>query len=170
MLREVDQLDSVMEKISKMIADPYRSLDNCEDVLSLISQSDERFGMVSATPPASPGSTLGSRTASLRSVRLVKSHIRRLKLIHSTYSNSHLYLVCSECMNEHFARRTDCLKLVFQSSGVHIRPVFHVNSRFYHVFPAHPLPLQLSTSPLVLIWLPKEPQHGVVLGQHFSPL
>ena len=60
----------VMEKISKMIADPYRSLDNCEDVLSLMSQSDERFGMVSATPPGSPGSTLGSRTASLRSVRL----------------------------------------------------------------------------------------------------
>ena len=77
MLREVDQLDSVMEKMSKMIADPYRSLDNCEDVLSLISQSDERFGMVSATPPASPGSTLGSRTASLRSVRLVKSLINR---------------------------------------------------------------------------------------------
>ena len=70
MLREVEQLDSVMEKISKMIADPYRSLDNCEDVLSLMSQSDERFGMVSATPPGSPGSTLGSRTASLRSVRL----------------------------------------------------------------------------------------------------
>ena len=70
MLREVEQLDSVMEKISKMISDPYRSLDNCEDVLSLISQSDERFGMVSATPPGSPGSTLGSRTASLRSVRL----------------------------------------------------------------------------------------------------
>ena len=71
MLREVEQLDSVMEKISKMISDPYRSLDNCEDVLSLISQSDERFGMVSATPPGSPGSTLGSRTASLRSVRFL---------------------------------------------------------------------------------------------------
>ena len=71
MLREVEQLDSVMEKMGKMISDPYRSLDNCEDVLSLISQSDpERFGMVSATPPGSPGSTLGSRTASLRSVRL----------------------------------------------------------------------------------------------------
>ena len=98
------------------------------------------------------------------------SHIRRSRLIHSTYSNSRPNLVCSECLNEHFARRTDCLKLVFQSSGVHICPVFHVNSRFYHVFPAHPLPLQLSTSPLVLIWLPKEPQHGVVLGQHFSPL
>ena len=40
--REVDQLDSVMEKIGKMIADPYRSLDNCEDVLALM--SDERFG------------------------------------------------------------------------------------------------------------------------------
>ena len=75
MLREVEQLDSVMEKISKMISDPYRSLDNCEDVLSLISQSDERFGMVSATPPGSPGSTLGSRTASLRSVRLLISFI-----------------------------------------------------------------------------------------------
>ena len=83
-IREVDQLDSVMEKIGKMIADPYRSFDNCEDVLALM--SDERFGnflflpccisllfrfsMVSATPPGSPGSTLGSRTASLRSVRL----------------------------------------------------------------------------------------------------
>ena len=74
MLREVEQLDSVMEKMGKMISDPYRSLDNCEDVLSLISQSDpERFGMVSATPPGSPGSTLGSRTASLRSVRLIRS-------------------------------------------------------------------------------------------------
>ena len=79
MLREVDQLDSVMEKISKMIADPYRSLDNCEDVLSLMSQSDERFGMVSATPPGSPGSTLGSRTASLRSVRLLISICQQIK-------------------------------------------------------------------------------------------
>ena len=42
LVREVDQLDSVMEKIGKMIADPYRSLDNCEDVLALM--SDERFG------------------------------------------------------------------------------------------------------------------------------
>ena len=41
-VREVDQLDSVMEKIGRMIADPYRSLDNCEDVLALM--SDERFG------------------------------------------------------------------------------------------------------------------------------
>ena len=44
-IREVDQLDSVMEKIGKMIADPYRSLDNCEDVLALM--SDERFGFFS---------------------------------------------------------------------------------------------------------------------------
>ena len=26
---------------------------------------------------------------------------------------------------------------------------------------------QLSASPLLLIWVPKEPQHGVVLGQQF---
>ena len=81
MLREVEQLDSVMEKISKMISDPYRSLDNCEDVLSLMSQSDERFGMVSATPPGSPGSTLGSRTASLRSVRLSFSLIELILIL-----------------------------------------------------------------------------------------
>ena len=33
--------------------------------------------------------------------------------------------------------------------------------------PTHPSPTLSSASPLVLIWLPKEPQRGVVLGQHF---
>ena len=61
MLREVEQLGEVMEKVNKIILDPYKDSDDYKQVASLVNLSKESFCF--ATPPSTPGgSAMGSRT------------------------------------------------------------------------------------------------------------
>ena len=65
MLREVEQLEGVLEKITKIVADPLKNIESSDDILSIMNHSEESFCF--STPPTSPGgSTLGSRTNSVR--------------------------------------------------------------------------------------------------------
>ena len=67
MLREVEQLDGVMEKVNKIIMDPFKNLENSDDILSFVKHSEESFCF--STPPSTPShSSLGSRTGSVRSI------------------------------------------------------------------------------------------------------
>ena len=72
MLGEIQQLDEVMDKLSRIIADPHNVPDTSDQVINDMKASGESFCF--ATPPSSPGgSALGSRRGSLRSLNSVSS-------------------------------------------------------------------------------------------------
>ena len=85
MLREVEQLDGVMDKLNQIIADPFNKLSSSEEILSFVKvreysharhqqcinchfvkDSEEVFSF--ASPRSSPRSSISSRSSSLRSV------------------------------------------------------------------------------------------------------
>lgn len=63
MLREVEQLEDVMEKIDRIIADPFKNLETSNNIFFFAKNSEETFSF--STPPPSPA--LRSRTASVSS-------------------------------------------------------------------------------------------------------
>ena len=67
MFREVEQLDQVMEKLNKIIMDPFRDNHFDRDSISFVNNSKESY--IFATPPSTPGgSKMGSRSNSVRSI------------------------------------------------------------------------------------------------------
>ena len=66
-LREVEQLEEVMEKMKKFILHPSSDADKCEELNSIVSRRKQSFVFV--TPPSTPGgSRMGSRSSSINSI------------------------------------------------------------------------------------------------------
>ena len=68
MLREVEQLEGVMERVDRIILQPFKDLESSEDILSLVAECSGSSLLASSQYSSPGGSTLGSRSGSLRSL------------------------------------------------------------------------------------------------------